>query len=123
MGGVTKGLISLDQEVEWRAKHFGLGIMMRVRVTRFQRPTYFQDAMLRGPFGSFVHDHIFETQNSGTMMIDKIVLHSPFSIIGRMADFLVLGRYMRRFIQSRNARLKAAAESSVWRDYLPIQNL
>src|SRR5260370_23640879 len=78
--------------------------------------------MLRGSFGSFVHDHIFETQNSGTVMIDKIVLHSPFSIIGRMADFLVLGRYMRRFIQSRNARLKAAAESSVWRDYLPIQN-
>ncbi len=55
-------------------------------------------------------------------MTDKIVLHSPFSVIGKIADSAVLGRYMKNFVQSRNARLKAVAESDAWREYLPVQH-
>jgi hypothetical protein len=36
---------------------------------------------------------------------------SPFGPIGRLVDRLVLGRYMRGLLETRNAALKAEAEA------------
>jgi ligand-binding SRPBCC domain-containing protein len=118
VGGITSGLIGLGQEVEWRAKHFGLWLSMRVKITAFSRPTYFQDAMARGPFRYFKHDHAFEQQEQGTLMIDKLEFQSPVLIVGRMIDAVVLRGYLRRLLETRNRALKAAAESDQWRVYL-----
>src|SRR5260370_2935885 len=68
--GVTTGLISEGEEVEWKAKHFGLWWKMRVRITAFQPPLYFQDSMVEGPFRSFIHDHTFDHLDPGTLMTD-----------------------------------------------------
>jgi hypothetical protein len=37
--GVTSGLMTLGQEVTWRAKHFGSWQHLTSRITAFERPT------------------------------------------------------------------------------------
>ena len=57
VGGVTSGLIGAGQEVTWRARHFGVWQSLTVRITAFERPTHFADAMLRGAFRRMEHHH------------------------------------------------------------------
>jgi len=118
IGGVTSGLIEKGQEVEWRARHFGIWLRMRVGITALDRPKYFQDAMVQGPFRYFRHDHTFAEQKQETLMIDKLEFQSPPPLLGNLVDVAVLRGYLRRLLEVRNRALKAAAESDQWLLYL-----
>lgn len=112
--GVTSGLISLGEEVEWKARHLGLWWKMRVRITEFDPPRSFQDTMIKGPFHTFRHDHAFDPYDGGTLMTDVVRFQSPVPVLGALFDHLVVGQYLRRFLQSRNIQLKADAEANLW---------
>ena len=118
VAGVTAGLIGLGQEVTWRARHCGIWQSLTVRVTAFERPTYFADTMLRGVFRRMEHHHYFEQSASGTTMRDVFSFQSPLGILGRITDFLFLTRYLRSFLVERHRAIKAAAESDDWNQYL-----
>jgi ligand-binding SRPBCC domain-containing protein len=118
VAGVTSGLIGLGEEVTWRARHFGVWQSLTVRITAFERPNHFADAMLRGAFRRMEHDHYFEPSSGGTAMRDVFTYEPPLGILGRIADFLFLERYMRSFLNERNRAIKAAAESDAWKQHL-----
>ena len=118
IAGVTSGLIGPGQEVTWRARHFGVWQSLTVRVTVFERPNHFADAMLRGAFRSMEHHHYFEQAGSGTTMRDVFSFQSPLGILGRIADSLFLTRYMKSFLIERNRLIKATAESDDWKQYI-----
>lgn len=118
ISGVTTGLIGLNDEVTWEARHFGIRQRLAVQVTAFDRPNHFQDVMLRGAFKRMRHDHTFVEVPSGTRMIDRFEFGSPLGFLGRSVDRLFLSRYMRRFLLERNRRLKQLAESEEWRIFL-----
>jgi ligand-binding SRPBCC domain-containing protein len=111
VAGRTSGLIELGEEVTWRARHFGVTQHLTSRITAFDRPRYFQDAMQRGAFRSFVHDHFFEPRAAGTLMIDAFTFAAPLGILGILAERLVLRRYMTRLLTARAEVIKAFAES------------
>jgi ligand-binding SRPBCC domain-containing protein len=115
---ITKGLIGMDGEVTWEARHFGVRQRLSVRVTAFDRPKHFQDVMISGAFSSMIHDHKFEEHLEGTLMRDRFEFRSPLGILGKIADWLFLTSYMRRFIIRRNAVLKQLAESGDWSRYV-----
>jgi len=75
--------------------------------------------MVDGAFRSMQHDHIFEEKGGMTLMRDRFELVAPLGVLGRLAERLFLTRYMRRFLEERNAVLKRTAESNDWRKYLP----
>jgi ligand-binding SRPBCC domain-containing protein len=50
VAGVTSGLISLGEEVTWRAWHFGIPLQMTSRITEMHAPDYFVDEQVKGPF-------------------------------------------------------------------------
>jgi ligand-binding SRPBCC domain-containing protein len=120
VGGTTSGLIGVGQQVEWRAKHFGLWLHMTVAITEMTRPSHFQDVMIKGPFRYFRHDHTFTQQGRSTLMIDRLEFASPVSVLGSLADIFVLRRHLRHFLQRRNRVLKATAESAQWRNFLSL---
>jgi len=122
ISGVTTGLISDGQEVEWKARHFGIWLTMRVRITEFRAPSFFQDSMIEGPFRLFQHDHIFEAAGSDTLMIDRILFSTPVPKIGHLLDRFIIGNHLEDFIRHRNLELKAVAESNLWRHYLANQD-
>ena len=118
VAGVTTGLIGMNDEVTWEARHLGIKQRLTVRVTAFDRPSHFQDVMVRGAFKRMVHDHTFVEAPFGTQMIDRFEFESPFVILGRLADWIFLESYMRRFLVQRNMQLRELAESEDWRKYL-----
>ena len=120
MAGVTSGLIGMGQRVTWRARHFGVRLRLTSEITAMDRPAFFQDAMIRGPFRSMKHDHIFRRLSANeTEMKDVFCFEAPLSILGRLAELTFLTRYMQALLRERNAVLKRIAESSEWQRYLP----
>ena len=116
--GVVTGLIGLNDEVTWEARHFGIRQRLTARITQFDPPAHFADTMVRGAFRRFEHHHYFEPLNGGTQMRDVFDYESPLGILGRLADILFLKRYMRSLLAGRNQVIKATAESELWRWYL-----
>ena len=112
VGGRTTGLIGMGEEVTWRARHFGITQHFTSRITAFEPPSYFQDSMQRGAFRSFVHDHFFTSRNGGTCMKDILDFSAPFGVFGKIAEKLILRRYLERLLRSRAAIIKSAAEAS-----------
>jgi len=118
VAGVTSGLIGLNDEVTWEARHLGVRQRLTVRVTAFARPKHFQDVMISGAFKRMVHDHEFAEHSSGTLMSDRFEFESPLGILGGIVDWLFLTSYMRRLFVRRNEVLKQLAESAEWSRYL-----
>jgi ligand-binding SRPBCC domain-containing protein len=118
VAGVTSGLIGCGEQVTWRARHFGIWQSLTVQITAFERPTHFADVMVRGAFHRMEHHHYFNTSIDGTIMRDVFSYELPLKVLGRIADFLFVERYMRSLLIERNRVIKAAAESQAWRQYL-----
>ena len=75
--------------------------------------------MLRGAFRSYTHDHYFEECDGGTLMTDVMEFTAPLGPFGKLAEVLVLERYMRVFLEHRNTFVKQVAESAQWKKYVP----
>jgi ligand-binding SRPBCC domain-containing protein len=118
VGGVTNGLMTLGEEVTWRARHFGIWQQLTSRITEFDPPGYFRDSLVRGAFRRFDHDHFFSQRGEVTLMRDVFDFQSPLGILGRIANYLFLTRYMKRLLISRNILIKTTAETDQWRRYL-----
>jgi ligand-binding SRPBCC domain-containing protein len=118
IAGVTSGLIGLNEEVTWRAKHFGLWQSLTFKIIAYDRPFHFADEMLQGAFKRMRHDHYFESINTSTLMRDEFPFEAPHGILGRMVEVVVLKNYMQRFLIARNEVLKSTAESNNWARYI-----
>lgn len=108
VAGVTSGLISLGEEVTWRAWHFGVPFRMTSGITQMRAPDMFVDEQVAGPFASFRHEHRFVDEGGATLMIDRVRFAAPLGVAGRAAE-LVLGPYLRRLIERRNRHLAGAS--------------
>ncbi len=111
VAGRTSGLIELGESVTWEARHLGVRQRFTSRITQFDRPRHFQDAMVAGAFRSFVHDHTFAGGPEHAVMTDRLEFESPFGFIGRCFNNLFLTGYMRRLLTDRATVIKAAAEA------------
>lgn len=107
IAGVQSGLISLGEEVTWRAWHFGIPVRMTSRITEMVIPEGFVDEQVRGPFRHFRHSHEFLDESGQTVMIDRVEFSAPFGPLGRLVEKLFLARYLRRLIETRNLHLVA----------------
>jgi ligand-binding SRPBCC domain-containing protein len=110
VAGRTHGPISIGETVTWRARHFGMWWTLQSRITTMTPPTGFSDEQVRGPFAWFCHEHRLEAVAEGTVMTDRWRHASPLGPLGWLADRLVLERYMRGLLETRNAALKREAE-------------
>ncbi|MBO0979676.1 SRPBCC family protein [Microbacterium sp. SD291] len=104
------GAFAEGSTVTWRASHFGIPFRLRSVVFDIDPPRRFCDRQISGPFGSFLHEHVFTEHPQGTLMRDTITFASPFWFIGRVVDRLFMREYMRRLIEERNAVLAVEAE-------------
>jgi len=110
VAGRTSGLIELGESVTWRGRHFGIRQHFTSKITAFDFPRYFQDTMQRGAFKSFVHDHYFVERDGVTTMKDALAFSAPLGILGRIAEKLVLRRYLVHLLTTRAAVIRDFAE-------------
>lgn len=112
IGGRTSGLISLNETVTWRGKHFGVFLKHTSKIISFQQPTQFTDIMIKGHFTYFAHQHFFRSENGITLMEDVIKYRTPYGFFGRLFDRFFLKNHLLQFIKTRNQAIKARAEGS-----------
>lgn len=122
VAGKTSGLIGINESVTWRGKHFGIQQELTSKVKEFDRPHFFADEMIKGPFKSFRHEHYFIPTAEGTLMKDVFNFQTPLGILGKLANNLFLEAYMIKFLKGRNKILKEYAESGKWREVLPVND-
>src|SRR5260370_9203268 len=106
IGGVTTGMMKLGDTVTWEAVHCGIKQRLVSKITAYERPYRFTDEMIRGAFQETTHLHEFVSQPPGTLMIDLFSFRAPLGILGRLAETLVLRRYMKGLLLTRNRHLK-----------------
>lgn len=112
IAGRTTGLIELGETVTWRAKHFGFYQQLTVKVVEFEKPILFIDTMLQGAFKNMKHTHRFRKAEGGTLMSDEFDFTSPLGMLGTLANWLFLKRYMTNFLIRKNQELKRVAETA-----------
>ena len=118
VGGVTSGLISLNETVTWEATHFGVKQKLTSKITAYQRPRHFRDSMVQGTFRRFDHDHFFEERDGRTVIKDVFDYESPFGIFGKIADRLFVESHLRQMLEERNQIIKRIAEGDDWQKFL-----
>jgi ligand-binding SRPBCC domain-containing protein len=118
IAGVTTGLIGLNEEVTWRAKHFGIYQNLTSILSAYEFPYYFESKMVKGAFKKIEHKHIFEQKGEMTIMTDRFDFEAPLGILGKIASQLFLLNYMKQLLEERNRIIKRAAESDEWKALL-----
>ena len=108
VGGVTSGLLGAGDTVTWEARHLGRRWRLTVRIAAYDRPRFFRDEQVRGPFRRLAHDHLFEPSDGGTRMRHVFEFASGFPLLDR----LVLAPHLRRFLRRRNELIKRTAEAA-----------
>lgn len=116
VAGRTTGLIENGETVTWRAKHLGVTQELTSLITDVEPHHYFADELVKGAFKHFKHEHFFEKLgDDSTLMKDIFDYTSPLGIIGKLADFLFLEKYMTQLLEQRNHTLKQVAEDGRWK--------
>ena len=110
--GPASGQLQLGDVVTWEARHFGIRQQLTVKITAASPPHHFRDELVRGAFKTLRHDHYFEAIEGGTRVRDVFEFGSPFGLVGRCVDALVLRRYLTRLLRTRNAALKQRLEQN-----------
>ncbi|MEO8761532.1 MAG: SRPBCC family protein [Bacteroidia bacterium] len=121
IAGVTTGLIGLNEFVTWRAKHFGIWQRLTSKITAYEPSSLFVDEMTEGAFKSMHHTHRFDFKDGVTTMIDDFIFESPFGILGRLANNIILTSYLTKLLMTRNNIIKEYAESDLWKKVLYLR--
>lgn len=119
IGGITSGLINVDETVTWQAQHLFKKRTLVSKITSMKPHTFFEDTMITGDFKSLRHEHHFKQVENGTIMIDLFYFEVPFGIIGRFFNTVYFNEYMKKLLQQRNDYLKQALENNTWKKYIP----
>ncbi len=110
IAGRTSGLCELGDKVTWEARHFSIRQRLSVEITKFNKPYFFEDRMIKGAFKSMRHEHHFREINGTTLMTDKFMYQVPFGLLGKLFDKVILKNYMTKFLLTRNRIIKEIAE-------------
>ena len=112
VGEKTSGLAELEDVLTFEATHLGVRQRLSSLITELERPHLFADEAVSGAFQSLRHVHTFAEVPGGTLMRDALTWTSPLGLLGTLADWLFLRRYILRFLAIRNRNLKAICEAN-----------
>lgn len=81
--------------LDYRLRMHGIPVFWRSEITAWDPPDRFVDQQCKGPYRRWVHEHLFQTKNGGTEVIDRVDYAVPG---GRLVHrFLVKGDVTRIF--------------------------
>jgi ligand-binding SRPBCC domain-containing protein len=76
------------------------------KITEVKAGELFIDEQLRGPYGHWRHEHYFQEQDRGTLMIDIVHYKMPFYLPSFMVDLLGLHKRLKEIFEYRKAKIK-----------------
>lgn len=99
---IFKGMI-IDYKVR---PLFGIAVHWQTEICKVERPGYFTDRQLKGPYKVWEHTHYFVEQAGGVMMTDIVDYSLPFGIIGIFAHSLIIRKKIKKIFNFRHQTLE-----------------
>jgi ligand-binding SRPBCC domain-containing protein len=77
---ITPGPIEMrvGMLIDHRLRIHGVPIRWRSKITAWEPPARFVDEQIRGPYRVWVHEHLFEQRDGGTVVRDRVRYAAPF---------------------------------------------
>jgi hypothetical protein len=91
---ITPGPIAMraGTVIDHKLRIQGIPIRWRSKIAIWEPPARFVDEQVRGPYRFWRHEHLFQEQDGGTLMCDRVRYSLPF-------DFLVHELLVRRDVE------------------------
>ena len=78
--------------IDYKLRIHGFAMRWRSKITAWDPPARYVDEQVRGPYRSWIHEHIFVERDGGTLVIDRVQYAVPF-------DWLVYPLLVRRDVE------------------------
>ena len=88
--------------IDYRLKLHGIPITWRSEITTWDPPHCFVDEQRTGPYRRWTHTHLFESQNGGTLVTDRVE-YATWG--GAVVNMLFVAPELRRIFDYRQAVL------------------
>ena len=102
---LTPGPIEMRQgaRMEYEFRLWGLRLGWASEITAWEPMTRFVDEQRRGPYKVWIHEHLFEDRDGGTLITDKVIYATAG---GRLVERWIVGKELRRIFEHRERRLR-----------------
>lgn len=89
--------------LDYRLRLRGIPIRWRSEITAWEPPGRFVDKQIRGPYSLWVHEHLFETKDNGTLVTDNVEYAVP---AGKLVQQLLVAPDLERIFDYRHRMLR-----------------
>lgn len=90
--------------IDYRISLHGIRLRWRTKIEIWEPPHRFIDVQVKGPYRQWHHEHIFETQDNGTLCRDCVRYAVP---CGALVDRLLVRRELEKIFDFRRTKLLA----------------
>jgi ligand-binding SRPBCC domain-containing protein len=107
-------VLERGDDVTFSAHHLGLWWTMTSRITAHERPGFFVDEQVDGPFARMRHEHLFVRVGPGrTLMHDRMDVALACGAAGSVVARVILAPYLRRLLRRRGRAVALLAAGPV----------
>jgi ligand-binding SRPBCC domain-containing protein len=96
--------------LEYRLKLKGIPIRWLTEIMEWDPPRRFVDRQLKGPYRKWIHTHMFEVKDGGTMVKDQVLYEIPGWIFEPLMHRFFVGPDIKRIFEHRHKELKKRFE-------------
>ena len=93
--------------IDYRLRLRGVPVRWQSEITAWEPPFRFVDEQRRGPYSMWVHEHMFEERDGGTLAKDNVNYAVPG---GALVHRLFVARDVRKIFEYRTERLREALD-------------
>ena len=88
--------------IDYRLKLHGVPLRWQSEISAWEPPTRFVDTQIHGPYRRWVHEHRFEEQAGGTLVLDAV----DYAVYGgKWIERLFVSRDLNRIFEFRRQKL------------------
>ena len=80
---------------------FGIPLKWRTRIVTLNKPFYFVDEQIKGPYQFWEHRHTFIQKENGVLVRDEIIYQLPFGFAGKIIHSLLVQKKLEEMMDYR----------------------
>ena len=109
--------MSIGRLIDYKIYLMGIPIHWRTLITNFDPPHTFIDQQIKGPYTIWHHTHTFQKVDGGVEIKDRVVYSIPFSILGRILNFLWIRKDLENIFNYRKKVIDELFENDDYKSY------